>query len=225
MPLFYATNSLSNTVWIFNLGAESVVKLTLLLFLCGAVCLCVCVCVCIFIWFMLYLYCASYKRPLHWYTSMLIKENWSPPPQRYGFRVHIHKIVSLCCGTVLLNYLLVLPVSPRALHIENLETHSPLSLSKQGKVVWNSSLNQHFLYGTVYGYTDKTDKTKLLNNKTETCEQNVLCKPSALVSRTTSVLCDTWCLIPKERRSWLTGNVWLWPNKGNVHECHMTVHA
>ena len=47
MLMFHANNSLSNTVWIFNLGAESVIELTLLLFLCRAVCVCVCVCVCV----------------------------------------------------------------------------------------------------------------------------------------------------------------------------------
>lgn len=148
---------------------------------------------------------------------MLINENWSPPPPRYGFRVHFHKIVSLCCGTVLLNYLLVSSVSPRALHTENMDTRSPRSLSKQGKVVWNSSLNQHFLYGTIYC---NTDKTKFLNNKTKTCEQNVLRTPLALVSRTMHLFCVTRCLTPKWCRSWPMGNVWLWPNKCNVHECH-----
>jgi len=171
MLMFHANNSLSNTVWIFNLGAESVIELTLLLFLCRAVCVCVCVCACaharthIFMWFLLYLYCAFYNQSQCWWSSMLINENWSPPP-RYGFRVHFHKIVSLCCVSVLLNYLLVLPVSPRAVHTENIDIQSPQSLSKQVKVAWNSSLNQHFLYGTIYC---NTDKTKLLNNKTKTC--------------------------------------------------------
>jgi hypothetical protein len=197
------------------------------LFLCravaAAVCVCVCVCVCIFTWFLLYLHCAFYNRPQCCYISMLINENWSPPPPpRYGFRVHFHKIVSLCCENVLLNYLLVSPVSPKTLHTENLDTQTPWSLSKQGKVVWNSSLNQHFLYGIIYC---NTDKTKLLNNKTKTCEQNVLRKPSVLVSRTMHPFCVTRCLTPKWHRSWPMGNVWLWPNKGNVRECHIIAHA
>lgn len=155
---------------------------------------------------------------------MLINENWSPPPPApwYRFRIHLNKIVSLCCVSVLMNYLLVLPISQRAVHTENLDTQSPQSLSKQVKVVWNSSLNQHFLYGTTYC---NTDKTKLLNNKTKTCEQNVLCKPSALVSRTKHPFCVTRRLTPKWHRSWPLGTVWLWSNKSNVHECHMTVHA
>jgi len=55
--MFHANNSLSNTVSIFDLGPESFTELTLLLFLCRAVCVCVCVCVHLHVIFVVFILC------------------------------------------------------------------------------------------------------------------------------------------------------------------------
>jgi hypothetical protein len=50
MLLLCVTNCLSSILYIFNLVAESVTILTILLFvMLDCVCLCVCVCVCVYV--------------------------------------------------------------------------------------------------------------------------------------------------------------------------------
>jgi hypothetical protein len=81
MLMFHRTNSLSNTVWIFNFGVESVIKLTL--FLCRAICVCVYLHV-IFVVFILCLLCC-----MALFILILIKLNSYRTKQR-----HVNKI---CC--------------------------------------------------------------------------------------------------------------------------------